>query len=238
MTYRYAHLGVYSDWVRVSPGPRARASRPAAERVRRLVRDVLAGPGEGSDLPDGDVPQPAGVRVERQWTADGLAGQELSYSVGYGPRTRAWLLKPANAAGPLPGVLALHGHDGFKYYGKEKIADGPEPPPPVVAALRASHYEGRAFANDLAREGLSSLFPTSSAGAAADSRCTRCQRCCRDWARPPPGWPHRTQLPVKCLKTSLDTTQPRGTTNPCSRSTATCSAPPLPPSSRTRTASL
>jgi dienelactone hydrolase len=55
--------------------------------------------------------------------------------------------------------LALHGHDGFKYYGKEKIADGPEPPPPVVAALRASHYEGRAFANDLAREGFVVLVP-------------------------------------------------------------------------------
>jgi hypothetical protein len=58
--------------------------------------------------------RPAEVRVERHWTADGLVGEELSYSVGYGPRTRARLLKPADAAGRLPGVLALHGHDGFK----------------------------------------------------------------------------------------------------------------------------
>jgi dienelactone hydrolase len=83
----------------------------------------------------------------------------LSYSLGYGPRTRAWLLKPAEATGPLPGVLALHGHDGFKYYGKEKITDGPEPAPPVVTALRSVHYQGRAFAGDLAREGFVVLVP-------------------------------------------------------------------------------
>jgi dienelactone hydrolase len=158
----YTHLGVYSDWVEVAPGPRARSSRPALEEVRRLVADLLAVPdhdSQGSDLGARDEEQPADVRVERHWNADGLAGQELSYSVGYGPRTRAWLLKPSDASGPLPGVLALHGHDGFKYYGKEKVADGPEPTPPGVTALRSRHYEGRAFANDLAREGFAVLVP-------------------------------------------------------------------------------
>lgn len=156
-TPHYAHLGVYSDWVQAAAGPRARAGRPATEWVRRLVRDVLGVP-TGSAL-DGDQEMPRDVRVQRRWTAAGLTGEELSYSVGYGPRTRAWLLKPAGATGPLPGVLALHGHDGFKYHGKEKIADGPEPTPPALAALRSGHYEGRAFANDLAREGFVVLVP-------------------------------------------------------------------------------
>jgi len=160
MTRHYAHLGVYSDWVESATGPRARATRPAAERVRRLVADVLAVPSNGSDTSaavGGELP--ADVRVERRWSAAGLAGEELSYSVGFGPRTRAWLLKSADAVAPLPGMLALHGHDGFKYYGKEKIADGPEPTPPVVTALRSGHYEGRALANDLAREGYVVLVP-------------------------------------------------------------------------------
>lgn len=164
MTPHYGHLGVYSDWVQASAGPRARASRPTTQRVRRLVRDVLAVPDQAS-RPGAtagattDDERPVDVRVERQWSGDGLLGEELSYSVGFGPRTRAWLLKPSDAAGPLPGVLALHGHDGFKYYGKEKIADGPEAPAPVLTALRSSHYEGRAFANDLAREGYVVFVP-------------------------------------------------------------------------------
>ncbi|PZS31871.1 MAG: hypothetical protein DLM59_09210 [Pseudonocardiales bacterium] len=152
MTRHYAHLGAYSDWVTAAPGPRARISRPDPEQVRRLVHDVLA-------VPPGDTEHPVDLRVERQWSADGLDGEELSYSVGYGPRTRAWLLKPADAVEPLPGVLALHGHDGFKYYGKEKIADGPDPTPPVLTALRSVHYQGGAFANDLARDGYVVLVP-------------------------------------------------------------------------------
>lgn len=119
--------------------------------VRAVVDDVLAVPADGE--------RPAEVRTERRWTAGGLAGEELSYSVGFGPRTHAWLLKPADATGPLPGVLALHGHDGFKYYGKEKIADGPASTPRSVRELRATHYEGRAFAGDLALEGYAVLVP-------------------------------------------------------------------------------
>jgi dienelactone hydrolase len=99
------------------------------------------------------------VKVERRWNSDGLIGEEISYSVGYGPRTWAWVLKPDDAEGLLPGVIALHGHDGFKYYGKEKIADGPQLAPPAVAAFRQDHYGGRAFANDLAREGSVVLVP-------------------------------------------------------------------------------
>jgi len=69
------------------------------------------------------------------------------------------LLKPADANGPLPGVLALHGHDGVKYYGKEKIADTDEPPSTAVVALREELYEGRAYANALARRGYVVLVP-------------------------------------------------------------------------------
>jgi dienelactone hydrolase len=159
----FTHLGAYSDWPGLSPGPRARAQRPEPAQVRRLVQDVLAFPSRpdgGPDLPGNPGQEgPADVRVERRWTEAGLAGEELSYSAGYGPRTYAWLLKPAGASGPLPGVLALHGHDGFKYYGKEKIADGPEPAPPVVQALRQNLYQGRAFASDLARQGFVVLVP-------------------------------------------------------------------------------
>jgi dienelactone hydrolase len=146
----YAHLGRYSDWP-AALGFDGHARRPDRADVRRLAAEVLT--------PSTTTRAVADVRVERRWTADGLAGEEISYDVGYGPRTYAYVLKPAAADGPLPGVLALHGHDGFKFYGKEKIADGPEPTPPVVNALRDNYYEGRAIANDLARAGYVVLVP-------------------------------------------------------------------------------
>jgi dienelactone hydrolase len=54
-------------------------------------------------------------------------------------------------------VVALHSHDGYKWYGKEKVADGPEGPLPALAALRAQSYGDRPFANELARRGFAVL---------------------------------------------------------------------------------
>ncbi len=88
-----------------------------------------------------------------------MAGEEVSWSVGYGPRTRAWLFRPAGVQDALPGVMALHDHSGFKFYGKEKIADGPHEADGLVVELRQRHYGGRAFANELARAGFAVLVP-------------------------------------------------------------------------------
>jgi hypothetical protein len=97
------------------------------------------------------------VRVEDSWKRDGLAGEAISWSVGYGPRTQAWFLRPEGTDEALPGVLALHGHDGFKFFGKEKVADGKELPPEAVEHLRVELYEGTAFANELAKQGFAVL---------------------------------------------------------------------------------
>jgi hypothetical protein len=108
------HLGIYSDWVEAAK--RQADLYPLAlpsEETRRQIRNVL---GFSNTLP---VAQQ--LRVEDTWKRDGLAGEALSWSVGYGPRTQAWFLKPDGIEEPLPGVLALHGHDGFKFFGKEKI---------------------------------------------------------------------------------------------------------------------
>jgi hypothetical protein len=89
MSAGYEHLGVYSDWVATAAGPRARATRPGREEVRRLASKILAVPSPSRD--------PGGVRVERRWSGGGLEGEEISYSAGYRPRTRAWVLKPAGS---------------------------------------------------------------------------------------------------------------------------------------------
>src|SRR4029077_20077786 len=142
-----AHLGVYSDWVDAAKRQtELYPMAPPVEATRRRIRDVL---GFASLTP---VAQNA--RVEATWERDGLACEEISWSVGYGPKTRAWVLKPAGTDRALPGVIALHGHDGVKFFGKEKIADGKDPSPVAVENIRADLYEGRAFANELAREGF------------------------------------------------------------------------------------
>jgi dienelactone hydrolase len=147
MSDYYQHLGIFSDWVAAArsgqslypvalPGPHTQA----------LIRDYL-----GFCHADED---PVDARVELEWEKDGVAGQEISWSVGFGPRTRAYVLKPAKANGSLPGIVALHDHSDFKYYGKEKIADGPQEALPVITDFRQNPYGGRAYANALAREGF------------------------------------------------------------------------------------
>jgi dienelactone hydrolase len=152
VTVRYEQLAEYSDLVAVADS--FAVARPGLDSatVRRII---------GFDR-DG---QPDDPRVEARWSRDGVDGEEVSWSVGYGPRTRAWFLRPSAASGPLPGVLALHSHDGYKYHGKEKIADGPDGPDspdgprPELVELRRNAYQGRAYANELARRGFAVLVP-------------------------------------------------------------------------------
>ncbi|WP_432514442.1 alpha/beta hydrolase family protein [Kineococcus sp. SYSU DK001] len=121
---------------------------PAPQEVSRRLREAIGVP----DVPGvGD----ADVRVEQEWTRDGLLGRELSWDAGFGPRVRARLLRPAAAPGPLPTALFLHCHGGLKRFGLDKLADGAtgRPVHPVLTGVRAGLYGGRAPAEDLARRG-------------------------------------------------------------------------------------
>jgi dienelactone hydrolase len=151
MNKTYQHLGSFSDWV--TEAIRQQSLFPPAQpgrETREQVRSVL---GFTKDEIAGDV------RLESSWQKDGLQGEEISWSVGYGPRTHAWVLKPVGVKEKLPGVIALHDHGGFKFYGKEKIADGPEEAEPVLVSYRNDAYGGRAFANALAKEGFVVIVP-------------------------------------------------------------------------------
>lgn len=143
---RYRHLGEFSDLVELT-GPLFPADPDPAEARDGLAR-VLRMPPQVKD--------PA-VRRERAWVGGGLAGEELSWDVGFGPRARGFLLRPRDAAGPLPGVLALHCHGGVKHVGKEKLADDDQPAPPGAERVRDRLYGGLAPANELARRGFAVL---------------------------------------------------------------------------------
>lgn len=148
----YKHLGTYSDMLEEARrhGLLYPLAQPGPE-TQRKVREVLGW---------ADRPETAQeVQVERTWHKDGLDCEEISWSVGYGPRTHAWFFKPSGAEGRLPAVMALFDHGGFKYYGKEKIAEGPEDSPDFIHKWWDVYYGGRAWPNALAREGFAVLVP-------------------------------------------------------------------------------
>src|SRR5687768_4427246 len=152
MRTQYAHLGSFSDLVTVA-GRRGRLfpiARPGLA-TQSAVRKALAF--------EPYAPKARQVRVERQWERDGIAGQVISWSVGYGPRTEAWLLRPSGVRHRLPGVVALHDHGGAKFLGKEKIASGPTAPTKLQRDWMNRIYGGRPFADELARLGFCVLVP-------------------------------------------------------------------------------
>ena len=95
---------------------------------------------------------PLDVQVHDEYEKDGLVYRHVSYVQPFGPRTQGILMRPVGAAGKLPGVLALHDHGGFKYYGKEKITS-PKDHPPVMKNYQENYYGGRAWAAELALRG-------------------------------------------------------------------------------------
>lgn len=142
------HLGPFSDWVEFARGRDAVPPEPTGPARRRLG-EIL-----GFSFAD---EQPRAVELGASWERDGVAGQEVFWSVGFGPRTRARVLRPAGESGPLPGVVALHDHGAFKFHGLEKISEGAEPSPGYLVAYRDHYYGGRAWPNELARRGFTVL---------------------------------------------------------------------------------
>ncbi len=145
---RYAHLGPFSGLVAAAKAVRPLFGEPpvAAGESRRRAKETL----RFSVADD----QPQDIRIGRAWIADGVRGEEISWSVGFGPRTEGFLLKPVDGGARLPGVVALHDHGHFKFFGKEKIADGPDGCPAPLAEFRRTYYGGRGYANCLARAGF------------------------------------------------------------------------------------
>lgn len=111
----------------------------------------------------GDTPK---VTVLKQYQYDGLHIEELSWQLPYGRPTSAILLKPADAKGPLPAILAFHDHGGNKYFGTRKITRTSDNMHSLMKAHQHDYYEGQAWANEIAKRGyvvlVSDAFPFAS----------------------------------------------------------------------------
>ncbi|MFT3704099.1 MAG: hypothetical protein QM802_17155 [Agriterribacter sp.] len=115
-------------------------------------------------IPDiGGIPS---VTVKKQYEYDGLHIEELSWQLPYGRPTDAIVLKPVNAKGKLPGILAFHDHGGNKYLGTRKITKTSDAQLPFLVEHQQNYYEGKAWANEIAKRGyvvmVSDAFPFAS----------------------------------------------------------------------------
>ncbi|RDV10156.1 acetylesterase [Arthrobacter sp. RT-1] len=141
---RPSAIAGYEDWpAYVRQPPRYRAATPGAQELS----DALGVPAV-SRLPE--------VTIQWEETYDGVTTSQLSWQLGFGPATTAWLVRPADSAGPLPGVLALHCHGGNKFGGADRLVELPTNHPSAEAA-RAGHYDGHALATETARRGFAVL---------------------------------------------------------------------------------
>ncbi len=118
------------------------------EKWRASARERLL---EQLQIPDiGGVPV---VTVKKQYNYDGLHIEELSWQLPYGRPTEAILLKPANAKGPLPAILAFHDHGANKYFGKQKITRTSDKRHPLIESHQKEYYGDLAWANEIAKRG-------------------------------------------------------------------------------------
>ena len=160
-------IGLYGEWATSFNDTRLplfsfrRKEWPKLETWRKAAHQRLS---DRLAIPDiGGTPK---VNVIKQYSYDNLHIEELSWQLPYGRPTEAILLKPLNAKGKLPAILAFHDHGGNKYFGTRKITRTSDQQHPLMVAHQHEYYEGFAWANEIARRGyvvlVSDAFPFAS----------------------------------------------------------------------------
>lgn len=112
--------------------------------VMPKVKTLLAAP---------PIPAVPEVSIDKTYQYDGLEIEELSWQLPYGRRTKAVLLRPIGVTKPLPGILALHDHAAKKYFGYRKIVKLADHQHPLIEDHQATDYDGKAWANEIAKKG-------------------------------------------------------------------------------------
>ena len=148
-------LGIYYELLRGIPPKEPTLSLLSGDwrDIERWRREARAKALELMDFSPGSTPFNASVDSKR--LDDGLVLEEVSYDMPYGPRTRGYFLYPEGGKA-LPGVVALHDHGGFFYYGKEKIVD-PHMRSRPLEEHKEQVYGGRSWATELAKRGFAVL---------------------------------------------------------------------------------
>ncbi len=120
------------------------------EKARLKVKELLASPSNV---------HPSNPRVVNKITYEGLEIETIRWKLPYGPEAEAFFLKPEGEKGPLPGIIAMHDHGSFKYYGKEKITRTGKNMHHLLIKHQEKYYQGKAWANEIAKLGFGVLVP-------------------------------------------------------------------------------
>ncbi|MCJ8167038.1 dienelactone hydrolase family protein [Pontibacter sp. E15-1] len=104
------------------------------------------------------APAPLHPEVLRTTKRDGYTQYLVRYNLNALQQTEAFLLIPDNLQKPAPAVIALHDHGGFYYFGKEKHTLTDEQPA-ILKEYVQTLYEGRYYADELAKRGFVVLCP-------------------------------------------------------------------------------
>src|SRR5262249_41635891 len=115
-------IGVYGSWA----ASLNRDELPSLSLSNKRFAGIAAWPESAGQCLMERMAMPAigrtpKVVLNKEYVHDGLHIEEISWQLPYGRPTEALVLKPLNAMGRLPGVLAFHDHGGNKYFGKSKI---------------------------------------------------------------------------------------------------------------------
>lgn len=153
-------IGLYGKWassLTQNKIPSLSYRREEISNLQKWRKNTVKRLGERMAIPDiGAIPE---VTVKKQYIYDDLHVEELSWQLPYGRPTEAILLKPANANTALPGILAFHDHGGNKYFGTRKITKTSNIQHPLMINHQQESYGGRAWANEIARQGYVVLVP-------------------------------------------------------------------------------
>jgi cephalosporin-C deacetylase-like acetyl esterase len=103
---------------------------------------------------------PLDLRVEKVLKRDGYETRKISFAGTAHYRIPAYLLVPTRGNAPFPGIVALHDHGGFFYAGKEKLVQLPGEHP-AVTQFKQKDYQGRSYADELAKRGYVVLVADS-----------------------------------------------------------------------------
>lgn len=103
-------------------------------------------------------PAPLNPQILKTTKRDGYTQYLVKFNLNALQQTEAFLLIPDNLTKPAPAIIALHDHGGFYFYGKEKhtLTDDQ---PAILKAYIQNLYEGRAYADELAKRGFVVLCP-------------------------------------------------------------------------------
>jgi dienelactone hydrolase len=94
---------------------------------------------------------PKGEVIERVDAGDHFRERVL-FNTTADLRVPAFVLIPKNVRLPAPGIVALHDHGGFYFWGKEKIVQT-ENEHPVLTDFKNRYYGGASIATELVRQG-------------------------------------------------------------------------------------